>query len=194
MKDALFICAQTKLIVKSEDGSAVLVSSLFDTLGLQSREDWKNTGNKTRAFIRFNPLVTQSMRSKNFRQLNYARSMAFKSVIARQLHKRLSHHYTQSSIIHPYQIMLSTIIRDFGLTAYEKLSNNLRDVKKALDEMIERGALLEYKADKVMDAKKGNKLADVKFTLIPHQRFTSDIMQANRRQTTIQKLPAASTR
>lgn len=193
LKDALFVCAQTKIIVKSEDGSAVLVSSMFDTLGLQTREGWKGTGNKTRAFVRFNPLVTQSMRSMNFRQLNYARSMAFKSVIARQLHKRISHHYTQASIFHPYQIMLSTIVRDFGLTAYEKLSNNLRDVKKALDEMVERDVLLEYKANKVMDARKGNKLADAKFTLTPHQRFTSDIMQANRRQTAIKKLPAVNT-
>lgn len=39
IKDALLICAKANLTVTSEDGSAILVSGLFETLGLQTRED-----------------------------------------------------------------------------------------------------------------------------------------------------------
>jgi hypothetical protein len=47
----------------------------------------------------------------------------------------MSHHFTQVSIATRYEIKLSTIIRDFGLTACTWLSHNLRDVEAALNEM-----------------------------------------------------------
>ena len=90
LKDALMICAQSKLVVTDAGGNAILVSSLIQTLGLKTAEDWKGKGKKTRAFVRFNPLVTQSIKNRSFRQLDYAKSMSLKSVIARQLYKRMS--------------------------------------------------------------------------------------------------------
>jgi hypothetical protein len=44
IKDALLICARTNITVTSEDSSAVLVSNLFETVGLQTRESWKGNG------------------------------------------------------------------------------------------------------------------------------------------------------
>lgn len=197
IKDALLICAQSKLVVTSDDGTTVLVSSLFETLGLQTREDWKGKGQKTRAFVRFNPLVTQSIKSRNFRQLNYEQSMTYKNIIARQLHKRMSHHYVQASMTKPYHIMLSTVIRDFGLTAYDKLPNNLRDVVAALEEMKQKFVLMTYTVEKVTDPKKRNKLLDAKLILTPHPNFAGEIIHANKRQEKLEqqsallKLPAA---
>ncbi len=56
MKDALYICAQTNLIVHIEDGNAILVASMFETVGLQTREDWDKQGTKTKALVGFNSL------------------------------------------------------------------------------------------------------------------------------------------
>lgn len=183
IKDALMICAQANLVVTSkEDGVKVLVSGLFSTLGLQTRDEWKKQGQKTLAFVRFNPLVTASIKNRSFRLFNYEISMAYTSTIARQLHKRLAHHYTQASVVHPYTILLTTIIRDFGLTLYDKLPNNLRDVLKALDEMKEKEVLLDYTVEKVFDDGPRNKLRDAKITLTPHPRFSSEVIQANKRQ------------
>jgi hypothetical protein len=190
IKDALLICAQSKLIVTSDDGNTVLVSSLFETLGLQTREDWKGKGQKTRAFVRFNPLVTQSIKSRNFRQLDYDRSMSFKSVIARQLYKRMSHHYTQASWQHPYTINLLTIIRDFGLTKYEKLPNNLRDVIAALKEMQKADIILSYEVEKISDERRRNKLLDAKITLVPHPSFSGHQKAANKRKGDIEQRAA----
>jgi hypothetical protein len=105
---------------------------------LQSRDDWKEHGQKTRAYVRFNPLVAEGIKNRTFRQLNYEKSMSFKSTLARQFYKRLSHYYTHASFVNTYNILLSTIIRDFGLTTYAELRNNLRDVQKALTELKER--------------------------------------------------------
>ena len=186
LKAALLICANTKLEIKTEDGSVTIVSSIFQTLGLQTREDWQRFGQRTRAFVRFNPLVTQSIKSRNFRQLDYDRSMTLKSVIARQLHKRMSHHYTQASWQHPYTINLLTIIRDFGLTKYEKLPNNLRDVISALEEMKKVDIILSYEVEKITDERRRNKLLDAQLTLLPHPSFSGEQKAANKRKSDIE--------
>jgi hypothetical protein len=189
IKDALFICAKTSLEVRTEDGKAILVSGMFETLGLQTREDWKGTGAKTKAFVRFNSLVTASIKSGTYRQIDYEKSMAYKNVIARQLHKRMSHHYTQASVAHPYHIMLSTIVRDFGLAEYARPSLNLNHIQKALAEMQEQNVVLSYQIEKVLDSGKRNKLLDAKIIIIPNPLFASEVMNANARQKQIlQKL------
>jgi len=188
IKDALLICARTNMTVTSENGASVLVSNLFETLGLQTRDDWKDQGNKSRAFVRFNSLVTKSITSRTFRQLNYEKVMSYKNVIARQLHKRMSHNYLQASIANPYHFLLSTIIRDFGLTQYAQLRDNLRDVQIALDEMVEKKVLLSYKAEKVLENSKRAKLLDTKFVLLPDPSFVNEIIGANRLQARIKSI------
>src|ERR1051326_3034942 len=120
IKEALQICSKTGLDIESEDGTSVLSSHIFETLFLSGREDRNSDGKKTHCFVRFNPLVTASIKNNAFRQINYAKAMSFKSIIARQLHKRMSHVYKQASITRPYHISLLTLIRDFGLTRYKR--------------------------------------------------------------------------
>lgn len=182
IKDALVICTKAHLTVRTDDGASVLISSLFQTMGLQTREEWEGQGQKTRAYVRFNPLVTESIKNGSFRLYNYETTMGYTSTIARQLHKRMAHHYTQAGLMHPYSIMLSTVIRDFGLTVYAKLPDNLRDVLKALEEMKEKSVLLDYKVEKTIDGKQRGKLIDAKITLTPCREFTSEVVQANRKQ------------
>jgi len=188
IKDALLICARTNMTVTSESGASVLVSNLFETLGLQTREDWKDKGNKSRAFVRFNSLVTKSITSRTFRQLNYEKVMSYKNVIARQLHKRMSHHYTQANFTNPYHFLLSTIIRDFGLTQYAQLRDNLRDVQIALDEMVEEKVLLSYTGEKGLENSKRANLLDTKFVLLPDPSFVNEIIGANRLQARIKSI------
>jgi hypothetical protein len=193
IKEALQICKRINLIVTSEDGSTILESSIFETLGLQTQEDWKSNREKTRCFVRFNSLVTASIKSKTFRLLNYEKSLSFESIIARQLHKRMSHHFRQASLINTYDILLTTLIRDFGLTRYKKLPDNLRDAETALKEMQKKEVVLNYKVEKILDARRRNKLADAKLILTPHPKFTADIIKANQRYDTIMKTALPST-
>ena len=94
----------------------------------------------------------------------------------------MSHHFTQASFAEPYSIMLTTVIRDFGLTAYAKLSHNLRDVEIALKEMVEKEVLRKYELQKIFNAKRRNKLDDVKLVLFPAQKFVGEVIRANARQ------------
>ena len=180
IKDALLICARTNITVTTEDGNTVMVSNIFETVGLQTRENWQGTGQKSRAFVRFNSLVGKSIKSRTFRQINYEKVMSYRTVIARQLHKRMSHHYIQASIAQPYHILLSTVIRDFGLTPYARLRDNLRDVELSLEEMKSKEVILSYKTEKILENSKRGKLLDAKFILIPNPQFVGEVIRANK--------------
>jgi hypothetical protein len=189
IKESLTVCVRTNLEITTEDGNAVLMSNIFETVGMRTLEDWKGKGQKTKCYVRFNSLVTKSIRDKSFRQFNYAAAMSYQNIIARQLHKRLAHHYRQASLMESYSIMLSTIIRDFGLTRYDELTKNLRQVKKALTEMEAKDVLLSYKIEPVLDAKKHNKLLDAKIILTTHMHFNAEIREANQKQKEITQFP-----
>jgi hypothetical protein len=168
-----------RIHITDESGSTLFSDHLFETVGLQTREDWKGQGEKTKAFVRFNSLVTRSIKEGTYRQFNYEIAMSYRTVVARQLHKRMSHHFTQASVHIPYTILLSTVIRDFGLTQYAQARDNLRDVCVSLDEMVEKGVLLKYDVERINQKRK---IVDAKLSLIPHPNFASEVMQANRKQ------------
>ncbi|MEW6738219.1 MAG: hypothetical protein AB1489_43500, partial [Acidobacteriota bacterium] len=187
IKDALLICAKTHMEVTTDDGAAVVISSLFETLGLNTREDWKEHGKKAKAFVRFNILVTNSIKNRTFRQLNYDKCMSYRRVISRRLHKRLSHHYIQANMVNTYEILLSTIIRDFGIKAYADIRNNLREVKLALEEMKIKEVLSDYKVEKIFAPERKNRIIDAKFILSAHSRFISEMIHANERHKKIRE-------
>jgi len=179
LKEALMVCAQTVLIVTNEEGTELMVSTIFPTLALQTKEDWEGDEEKVESFVRFNPLVTKSIMEMQFRQFNYEKNMKCKGVFARQLHKRMSHHYIQASIANPYSINLTTMIRDFGLKAYEKISNNIREAEKGLERLIESDVVLSYESKRTYDVKTKNKITDVTYNIIPHPFFVSEMMGSN---------------
>jgi hypothetical protein len=201
IKEALLVCKMTNVELRNADGSAVVITSLFETVGLATREDWKGQGQKTKAFVRFNPLVTRSVKSDTFRRINYAKSMSFKSVVARRLHMRLSHCFRQASARElpagavdvagsTYGILLSTIIRDFGLTRYKQIRDNLRDVEMALKELIEQEVVLDYKVDLVYSAERKNKIEDAKISIRTHYRFGQELRRSNGAKNDIRALIA----
>ena len=91
----------------------------------------------------------------------------------------MSHHYIQASIANTYHISLMTIIRDFGLTKYDKISNNLREVERALNELKESRVILSHQAKKTFDAQTKNKIIDVSFQILPHPVFVNEMTRSN---------------
>ncbi len=176
IKKALEICARTHLIITTANGAAVMEANMFESLGMRTEEDWKGKGHKTKCFVRFNFLVNKSVTSKTFRYNNYKKLMSYNNNIARWLFKRMSHHFIQAHRQSPYTILLSTIIRDFGMGHYSRLRDNLKKVKKALDELVEKGTLLKYEEHVI---KEGRKMVDVKFNLIPDFSFVHEMKKFN---------------
>lgn len=194
IKEALYILSETHLELSTGDGKSVMKFNMLQALGLQTKEDWKGDGKKTKAFAIFNPMVTLAIKATKFRRLNYATGMSISNIIARQLYKRMFHHYTQASITaEPYTILLSTMIRDFGLTQYPELRNNLREVVQALDSLIYKegkdkdsedknkkvDVIQSYQVEKITKALEHNKLVDAKFTIKTSINFNTEVRKAN---------------
>ncbi len=110
IKDALKICAGSKIELKSKSNGAkmAVTQSIFPLYGAVEREDWLKT--KAQFAVEFHTLVTRSIEQNTFRQINYERSMRISNSLARWLHKRMSHNYRQAQTFsNAYTITLSTI-------------------------------------------------------------------------------------
>ena len=124
-------------------------------------------------------MVTNSIKKGTYRQFNYEKSMGFRNVVARQLHKRMAYFFRQASITQQYGILLTTIIRDFGLTRRKQLRDNLRHVESALTEMTEKSVVLLWKIERTYETEPANKLVEAKFLITPHPEFATEVMKAN---------------
>jgi len=176
IKDALEVLAKTNIELKSESGTVEFIFHPIEAIGFNGENE------ETQTFVRFSPLVTKSIKERTFRLFNYKKVMSYKTVIARQLHKRMAHNYTQASLTEPYGFMLTTIIRDFGLTRRKQLKDNLREVEEAISELREKNVVINYKIDKIIEKSLRLKLVDVKFTIQPHFEFVSEVKKANTRK------------
>jgi metal-responsive CopG/Arc/MetJ family transcriptional regulator len=182
LKESLEILTKVDIEIQSEDKETQLFFSPIETLGL------KGKGSETQTFVRFSPLVTHSIKSGTYRLINYDKVMSYRSVIARQLHKRMSHHYTQASFTESYEILLTTIVRDFGLTPQKRIYQNLVGVENAIEEMKQNNVVLTCKVEKIFDTKPQTKLIDAKFKFQPHFDFIADVKKANARAKRVREL------
>src|SRR5256885_687605 len=112
--ESLKICSLVSLSVMDSSGKALIQSPIFPVLLIASKADWMENPKQTRCYVQFHPLVTASINHTSYRQYDYLTYMAYKHRMSRWLHKRLAHNYVQASIMNPYSINLSTILRDSG--------------------------------------------------------------------------------
>ena len=78
----------------------------------------------------------------------------------------------------PYNILLSTIIRDSGMTEYKQLRDSKRQIISCLEEMIKVGSIDRYEVETIFDEHKTTKILDVKFLLYISESFFADIQKS----------------
>jgi hypothetical protein len=49
--------------------------------------------------------------------------------------------------------------------------------------------VLNYKIEKTVDTEQRNKMVEAKITIMPHPKYTSEVMQGNKRQATVAEFP-----
>lgn len=114
---ALEINAGTQITIegKLEDETFQDTANIFTRYTRRSKEDWIRDGKNSKAQIKFHDLVTRSIKNLSFRQIDYPLMMSYKSNLARRLHKRISHVYTQASFTDPYRLGIASFFRIQGL-------------------------------------------------------------------------------
>lgn len=175
IRDALVLCSMTTMILRDSDNTKLYSSPIFTTLALNDSED-----GDCQAFVRFHPLVTKSIQEASFRRLDYTTSMKYKRVLARWLHKRMSHVFTQASEHKNYQIKLTTIIRDSGVKRQSSLKKNLEKVLSALDEMKHLKTISAFEVNEVWELKGSrNVFVDAMISIQPSYEFCRQMKAFN---------------
>jgi hypothetical protein len=135
-------------------------------------------------FVDFHPLASRALDELTYRQFNYARLMSHKCQLARWLDKVLSLKYLNASFFHPFEMRLSTIIRDSKLLdGYGRLTNAVAAVDAAFEELRTcQPPLLRLKPEKNTILGARGKILDVVYTLHPSREFVAEVKAASKRQ------------
>lgn len=158
--------------LRSEDGEISDNFHPVQAYGFRGKDDEEIT------YVKFCPLVTSSIENNAFRLANFKTLMKCKTAIARQLHKRMSHNFTQAANNETYHISVETMYRDFGLER-RKPSSMLSQVKKGLKELEDLNVIKGYSVAPVLDAGRKNRKIDHVIKITPHESFIGDVVKAN---------------
>ena len=142
-------------------------------------------------FADFHPLASRALDELTYRQFNYARLMSHRSQLARWLDKVLCLKYLNASFVYPFEMRLSTIIRDSKLLdGYASLRDAIATVDLAFEELQTcQPSLLRAKPDKNMVLGARGKIEDVVYTLYPSREFIVEVKVASRRKALAQEQP-----
>ena len=173
IEEAINILFSVKVEIFDEQGNEFHKFSPVSAYGFRGRDGENQT------YVMFCPMITDSIEKNAFRLVNYRKLMSYRTVIARRLHKRMSHHFIQASKNESYHISLTTIYRDFGLEA-KRIKHQYDEAIPALEELVAANILERYETSPVFDNQRKNKKVDYVFDLFPHQDFINEIIKANK--------------
>jgi hypothetical protein len=180
IREGLQVLAKTKIHLRSETEDDDLVFSPIADLGYFNDKKSRDAAKAT-VYIRFNTLISQAILSRSWRQINYERVMGADLYLVRWLTKMLSLRFVYAAPSKTYNIKLSTIIENSGVTLYDRLSDNLKLVERALSEMTDIVARYTIEKQIVRNELqgKGRILADAKIVIRPTTAFTIEQMKTN---------------
>ena len=138
IREGLEVLAKAKMHLTSDNGDDLVFSPIAD-FGYFNDKARKAASTRDAAkatvYIRFNALISQSILSKGWRQINYERIIGADLYLARWLRKMLGLRFTYAAPSKTFNINLSTVIENSGVTLCQRLSDNLKQVEQALAAM-----------------------------------------------------------
>lgn len=182
--EALNVLSKTLLEITNQQGTTSFTTPMFDGFGTiqhtqMNVNSWADDNEATtiarmqkiQYFIRFSSFVSNSIKEKTWRLINYQQCIAYKRNISRWLHKRLAYLFIQAKLQSPFNILASTIARDSGMSEYSRFKDQQKQIELCLQEMIQIGSLERYEVEKIFQ---GKKLVDAKFLLYISNTFFQD--------------------
>ncbi len=113
--------------------------------------------------------------------------MTHKKMLSRWLHKRLSHYFVQASKKNTYDIKLTTVVINSGMTFHTQVTNTRTQIISTLKELVINEVLEKYEFINLYEGQRKNKVTDVKFQLFPHDSFINDVVKAHLKKKKIDK-------
>ena len=176
----LQVLSETKYVLQGESKDNSFTFSPFVEFGYVNRdaEEGRLDRNAT-IYIKLNSLVSKSILAKSWRQISYDGVMKERSFLGRCLRKTLALRFTQASLLKPYNIRLSTLVNNSGLTPFERVTDSLKYVRKILDglDLISHYDVKQHYEQSDETGRK--RLVDATLLLFPSKTFVGEQMRVN---------------
>ena len=172
--------AKTKIHLRSESDDDDLVFSPIADFGYFNDKQSRDAAKAT-VYIRFNSLISQAILSRSWRQINYERILGADLYLVRWLRKILGLRFTYAAPNKTFNIKLSTVIENSGISLYGRMSDNLKAVEQALAAMrdiVDRFAI-EREFGVHSGTGKGRVLLDAKIIVWPTHAFCVEQIKTN---------------
>lgn len=183
IKRSIDILAETKYTVVAEGLPDVyqFKGSIIADVITKSR-DAHFDDPKTMSVARFPVLFSRSINNIDYRSINFDTLLLLKNPIARFLHKRMSHEFTNADMTRPYKIDFLTIQRDSGRLDSPRPTRNYKMVIGALEEMVEKNIIIAFDPNDTQNLRQekiGNKIVNVHYSFYVTPAFKNEIVEAN---------------
>lgn len=142
----------------------------------------KNSGGEReyqKWFCSFHLLVTKSIQDISYKMTNYQRLMQIKGLMPKYLYKRMVLVYSYAQKGRPYEPTLLQILTDSGRGISPEMKNNVKAMKRTLDELVKRGVIEWVEEIRQME---GRKLINIRYRIHPTAEFVSECIRANKQQ------------
>ena len=135
IREALEVLAKTTIHLSSADQEDLIFSPIADFGFFGARRKPADLARNATVYIRFNSLISKSILARKWRQINYTSVMASHAFLVRWFRRMLSLRFVYAGPNTTFNIKLSTLIENSGVSLYDRLSDNLKQVEAALAAM-----------------------------------------------------------
>ena len=179
--EALEILSDTKYVIKGETKEESFRFSPFVEFGHMTEKDRQDRSKEKNAtlYIKLNSLVAKSILAKSWRQIGYDTVIQDDSFLGRWFRKTLSLRFTQADATKTYNILLSTVINQSGISPTTALRANLQYVQGILESLDIVSKVTVQKEWEINPATKRKRMVDAKFVIWPSKAFVEEQIQAN---------------
>lgn len=182
IRHAVEVLSRSMLIISKAGSKKALYRApiLADVLDV-TRDDYLE--DPTKFWMGRLPIIVSfALKSLEYRQYNYATALSFKDPLARWIHKRITHRFTQASLLETYNISLTRIMRESGYLEKEgRLRRHVSRIDKALQSLCDANVLTYTDKDERRGTGRGKPIEEVVWSLHPHPKFCSEVKAANGR-------------
>lgn len=178
---SLMILSGSEIEIIPENGTGRIKSNFLSTLVMSSKTGRSNSP-ESKWMVHFHPLVSKSLSSIEYRQFNYVQMMGFKTHLGRWFHKKVTHYYTNASLIINLEISFLTIKNESRMLERSRNNDAITELENVFDSFIQENIFIGVQKLRVI---KGNcnKIVDIIYSASPHPEFIKNVKAANKRQT-----------
>ncbi len=181
IRHAVEVLSRSHLVISEKGKKPLYRNAILSDVVDITRDDYLEDPTKF-WYARLPALISSALKTLDYRQFNQLKSLKFKDPLTRWLYKRITHRFTQASMVEQYKMLLSTIEEESGFfQETDAPARKVARVDKCIKEL-NKGLILGACEKDVRKAEtRGRPIKDVLWILHPYPDFVREAKAANGR-------------